>query len=101
MKIIIKDENGQLAVNVESENETGVSRSHIWGVMSQALAAMVAESIQKKDAPPALKKMLIDTTAEMVAVAVKDDFLKVANSGKSGVSFYGKEAEFMSKVFGL
>lgn len=45
MKIIIKDENGQLAVNVESENETGVSRSHIWGVMSQALAAMVAESI--------------------------------------------------------
>lgn len=100
MKIIIKDEKGQLAVNVESENETGVSRSHIWGVMSQALAAMVAESIQKK-APPALKKMLIDTTAEMVAVAVKDDFLKVANSGKSGVSFYGKEAEFMSKVFGL
>lgn len=99
MKIIIKDENGQLAVNVESE--TGVSRSHIWGVMSQALAAMVAESIQKKDAPPALKKMLIDTTAEMVAVAVKDDFLKVANSGTSGVSFYGKEAEFMSKVFGL
>mgnify|MGYP005924185973 CR=1 FL=1 len=99
MKIIIKDENGQLAVNVESE--TGVSRSHIWGVMSQALAAMVAESIQKKDVPPALKKMLIDTTAEMVAVAVKDDFLKVANSGKSGVSFYGKEAEFMSKVFGL
>lgn len=56
MKIIIKDENGQLAVNVESENKTGVSRSHIWGVMSQALAAMVAESIQKKDAPPALKK---------------------------------------------
>ncbi len=101
MKIIIKDENGQLAVNVESENETGVSRSHIWGVMSQALAAMVAESIQKKDVPPALKKMLIDTTAEMVAVSVKDDFLKVANSGKSGVSFYGKEAEFMSKVFGL
>lgn len=101
MKIIIKDENGQLAVNVESENETGVSRSHIWGAMSQALAAMVAESIQKKDVPPALKKMLIDTTAEMVAVAVKDNFLKVANSGKSGVSFYGKEAEFMSKALGL
>ena len=101
MKIIIKDENGQLAVNIESENETGVSRSQIWGVMSQALAAMVAEGIQQKDATPALKKKLIDATAEMVAVAVKDDFLKVASSGKSGVSFYGKEAEFMSKVFGL
>ena len=101
MKIIIRDENGQIAVNVESENETGVSRSQVWGVMSLALASMVAEGIQRKDAPSALKKMLIDATAEMVAVAVKDDFLKVANSEKPGVSFYGKEAEFMSKVFGL
>lgn len=50
---------------------------------------------------PRSKKMLIDATAEMVAAAVKDDFLKFANSEKSGVSFYGKEAEFMSKVFGL
>ena len=101
MKIIIKDENGQLAVNIESENETGVSKSQVWATMSLALASMVAENIPKKDAPPTLKKMMIDTTAEMVAAAVKDDFLKIANSSTHGVSFYNKEAEFMRKVFDL
>lgn len=45
--------------------------------------------------------MMIDTTAEMVAAAVKNDFLKIANSSTHGVSFYNKEAEFMRKVFDL
>lgn len=101
MKIIIKDANGQIAVNIEAENETGVSKSQVWATMSLALASMVAEDARKKDMPPALKKLMVDTTAEMVAAAVKDDFLKVANSGTHGVSFYNKEAEFMRKVFDL
>lgn len=101
MKIIIKDANGQIAVNIEAENETGVSKSQVWATLSLALASMVAEDARKKDMPPALKKLMIDTTAEMVAAAVKDDFLKVANSGTHGVSFYNKEAEFMHKVFDL
>lgn len=97
MKIIIKDANGQIAVNIEAENETGVSKSQVWATLSLALASMVAEDARKKDMPPALKKLMIDTTAEMVAAAVKNDFLKVANSGTHGVSFYNKEAEFMRK----
>ena len=101
MKIIIKDANGQIAVNIEAENETGVSKSQIWTTLSLALESMVAEDTRKKDMPPALKKLMIDTTAEMVAAAVKNDFLKVANSGTHGVSFYNKEAEFMRKVFDL
>lgn len=99
MKIIIRDENGQLVVNTESE--TGVSKSQIYATLSLALASMVAEPIQKKDIPPEAKKMLIDATAELVAAAVKDGFAKIAASGTHGVSFYNKEAEFMRKVFGL
>lgn len=101
MKIIIKDANGQIAVNIEAENETGISKSQVLATLSLALASMVAEDARKKDMPPALKKLMIDTTAEMVAAAVKDDFLKVANSGTHGVIFYNKEAEFMRKVFDL
>lgn len=101
MKIIIKDANGQLAVNIEAENEKGVSKSQVWATISLALVSMVAEDIQKKDMPPALKKLAVDTTAEMLAAAVKDNFLKIANSSTHGVSFYNKEAEFMRKVFDL
>lgn len=101
MKIIIMDANGRLAVSIENENKTGVSKSQAWATISLALASMVAEDIQKKDMPPALKKLAVDTTAEMLAAAVKDDFLKAANRGTHGASFYNKEAEFMRKVFGL
>nr|DAG72276.1 MAG TPA: hypothetical protein [Caudoviricetes sp.] len=99
MKIIIKDANGQLAVNIESEKP--ISQGRVWGTMSLALASMVADPIQQKDIPPEAKKRLISTAAEMVAMAVKEDFTKIANSGTHGVSFYNKEAEFMRKVFDL
>lgn len=56
MKIIIKDANGQLAIDIEAGNEKGVSKSQVWATMSLALASMVAENIQKKGTPPTLKK---------------------------------------------
>lgn len=83
------------------KNEKGVSESQVLSTISLALASMVAKDIQKKDMPPALKKLTVDITAEMLAAAVKDDFLKIANSSTPGVSFYNKEAEFMRKVFDL
>lgn len=99
MKIIIKNTNGQLAVNVQSE--TPISRSEVWATVSLALASMVAEPLQQNNTLPQLKKAVVDQTAEMLAKAVKDDFIKVATGNCRGVSFYNKEAEFMRKVYDL
>lgn len=101
MKLLSRTQTDRLLSTSRPKNETGVSKSQVWATLSLALASMVAEDARKKDMPPALKKLMIDTTAEMVAAAVKNDFLKVANSGTHGVSFYNKEAEFMRKVFDL
>ena len=57
MKIIIKDENGQLAIC--SENEKPISESRIWATLSLALASSIADRIQQKNLPPELKKALI------------------------------------------
>lgn len=54
MKIIIKDENGQLAIC--SENEKPISESRIWATLSLALASSIADRIQQKNLPPELKK---------------------------------------------
>lgn len=99
MKIIIKDENGQLAVCTESEKP--ISQSQIWATLSLALASSVADRIQQKNIPTDIKKVMIEVVGERVAAAVKDDFLKIANSSTHGVSFYNKEAEFMRGVFNL
>lgn len=78
MKIIIKDENGQLAIC--SENEKPISESRIWATLSLALASSIADRIQQKNLPPELKKALIETTSERVAAAVKNDFVRIASS---------------------
>ena len=72
MKIIIKDENGQLAIC--SENEKPISESRIWATLSLALASSIADRIQQKNLPPELKKALIETTSERVAAVVKKRF---------------------------
>ncbi len=54
MKIIIKDENGQLAIC--SENEKPISEGRIWATLSLALASSIAAHIQQKNLPPELKK---------------------------------------------
>lgn len=99
MKIIIKDENGQLAIC--SENEKPISQSRIWATLSLALASSIADHIQQKNLPPELKKALIEITGERVAAAVKDDFAKIASSNTKGVIFHDKEASFMREVYGL
>lgn len=99
MKIIIKDENGQLAIC--SENEKPISESRIWATVSLALASSIADRIQRKNLPPELKKALIETTSERVAAVVKDDFVRIASSNAKGVTFHDKEASFMREVYGL
>lgn len=99
MKIIIKDENGQLAIC--SENEKPISESRIWATLSLALASSIADRIQRKNLPPELKKALIETTSERVAAVVKDDFVRIASSNAKGVTFHDKEASFMREVYGL
>lgn len=99
MKIIIKDENGQLAIC--SENEKPISESRIWATLSLALASSIADRIQRKNLPPELKKTLIETTSERVAAVVKDDFVRIASSNAKGVTFHDKEASFMREVYGL
>lgn len=99
MKIIIKDENGQLAIC--SENEKPISESRIWATLSLALASSIADRIQRKKLPPELKKALIETTSERVAAVVKDDFVRIASSNAKGVTFHDKEASFMREVYGL
>lgn len=99
MKIIIKDENGQLAIC--SENEKPISESRIWATLSLALASSIADRIQRKNLPPELKKALIETTSERVAAVVKDDFVRIASSNAKGVTFHDKEASFMHEVYGL
>lgn len=99
MKIIIKDENGQLAIC--SENEKPISESRIWATLSLALASSIADRIQQKNLPPELKKELIETTGKRVAAAVKDDFVRIASSNTKGVTFHDKEASFMREVYGL
>lgn len=94
MKIIIKDENGQLAIC--SENEKPISQSRIWATLSLALASSIADHIQQKNLPPELKKALIEITGERVA-----DFAKIASSNTKGVTFHDKEASFMREVYGL
>lgn len=96
MKIIIKDENGQLAIC--SENEKPISESRIWATLSLALASSIADRIQQKNLPPELKKALIETTSERVAAAVKNDFVRI---NTKGVTFHDKEASFMREVYGL
>ena len=99
MKIIIKDENGQLAIC--SENEKPISEGRIWATLSLALASSIAAHIQQKNLPPELKKELIEVTGKRVAAAVKDDFVKIASSNTKGVTFHNKEASFMREVYGL
>lgn len=99
MKIIIKDENGQLAIF--SENEKPISQSQIWATLSLALASSIADHIKQKNLPPELKKELIEITGKRVAAAVKDSFVKTASSNTKGVTFYDKEASFMREVYGL
>ena len=87
MKIIIKDANGQIAVNIEAENETGVSKSQVWATLSLALASMVAEDARKKDMPPALKKLMIDRKIPrymrnaMAVIADKNGVIAVQDIG--------------------
>lgn len=99
MKIIIKYENGQLAIC--SENEKPISESRIWATLSLALASSIADRIQQKNLPPELKKALIETTSERVAAAVKNDFVRIASSNTKGVTFHDKESSFMREVYGL
>ena len=99
MKIIIKDENGQLAIC--SENEKPISQSWIWATLSLARASLIADHVQQKNLPPELKKELIEITGKRVAAAVKDDFVKIASSNTKGVTFHDKEASFMREVYGL
>lgn len=99
MKIIIKDENGQLAIC--SENEKPISESRIWATLSLALASSIADRIQQKNLPLELKKALIETTSERVAAAVKNDFVRIASSNTKGVTFHDKESSFMREVYGL
>lgn len=99
MKIIIKDENGQLAVCAESEKP--ISQSQIWATLSLALASSVADRIQQKNIPTDIKKAMIEVVGERVAAAVKDDFSKIAGSSTKGVTFHDKEASFMREVYGL
>lgn len=86
MKIIIKDENGRLAIC--SENEKPISESRIWATLSLALASSIADRIQRKNLPPELKKALIETTSERVAAVVKDDFVRIASSNYLYNSIY-------------
>ena len=113
MKIIIKDENGQLAIC--SENEKPISQSRIWATLSLALASSIADHIQQKNLPPELKKALIEITGERVADAQLQDAASIfANEMKTVViarykmnladrkeEFTGKEAAFLSKLFNL
>ena len=99
MKIIIKDENGQLTVCTESEKP--IPQSQIWATLSLALESLVADSIRQKNIPADSKKEMIEVVGEMVAATVKGGISEIAGSSTKGVTFYDKEASFMSKVLGL
>lgn len=99
MKIIIKDENGQLTVCAESEKP--IPQSQIWAALSLALASLVADYIEQKNIPADSKKVMIEVVGEMVAATVKDDISEMAGSSTKGVTFYDKEAAFMREVYGL
>lgn len=100
MKITIETIGDNLSVNIKSPE--GTSRADIASVMSLALASTVA-SVIPADAPPSAARMkAASSLADMIATAVKQNFLEVV-TGKTGKTsvFTDKEAAFLSKLMGL
>ena len=99
MKITIETIGDNLSVNIKSPE--GTSRADIASVMSLALASTVA-SVIPVDAPSAARMKAASSLADMIATAVKQNFLEVV-TGKAGKAavFTDKEAAFLSKLMGL
>ena len=99
MKITIETIGDNISVNIKAPE--GTSRADVTSVMSIALASTVA-SVIPADAPFAARAKAASSIADMIATAVKQNFLEVV-TGKAGKAavFTGKEAEFLSKLRGL
>ncbi len=99
MKITIETIGDNISVNIKSPEET--SRADIAAVISLALASTVA-SVIPADAPSAARVKAASTLADMIATAVKQNFLEVV-TGKAGKTavFTDKEAAFLAKPMGL
>ena len=99
MKIIIETIGDNISVNIKSP--AGTSRADIASVISLALASTVA-SVIPADAPFAARAGAASAFADMIATAVKQNFLEVV-TGKAGkaASFTDKEAAFLAKLMGL
>lgn len=99
MKITIETIGDNLSVNIKSPE--GTSRADIASVMSLALASTVA-SVIPVDAPSAARVKAASSLADMIATAVKQNFLEVV-TGKAGKTsvFTDKEAAFLTKLMGL
>ena len=99
MKITIETIGDNLSVSIKSPE--GTSRADIASVMSLALASTVA-SVIPADAPSAARMKAASSLANMIATAVKQNFLEVV-TGKTGKTsvFTDKEAAFLSKLMGL
>lgn len=99
MKITIETIGDNISVNIKAPE--GTSRADIASVISIALASTVA-SVIPADAPPAARVKAASTIADMIATAVKQNFLEVV-TGKAGKTsvFTDKEAAFLTKLMGL
>ena len=77
------------------------SRADVAAAISLALASTVA-SVIPADAPFAARVKAASSIADMIATAVKQNFLEVV-TGKAGKAavFTDKEAAFLSKLMGL
>ncbi len=101
MKIIIEQLDGRMVLSMSADD--GVQRSDVAELLSLALCSTLYQMMElPKDIPEALKKKILNETADLAAEAVKSNFLDVAYQ-RSGVtaSFINKEAEFMAKLMGL
>lgn len=99
MKITIETIGDNLSVNIKSPE--GTSRADIASVMSLALASTVA-SVIPADAPSAARVKAASSLADMIATAVKQNFLEVVTGKTEKTSVVtDKEAAFLSKLMGL
>lgn len=99
MKITIETIGDNITVNIKSPAE--FSRADVAAAISLALASTVA-SVIPADAPFAARVKAASSIADMIATAVKQNFLEVVTdkAGKAAV-FTDKEAAFLSKLMGL
>ena len=99
MKTVIEKNKGQLFINVKSEDK--FRRSDVLQLLSQALATAAAEMVPA-ELPDGNRKEVIDHAADLMAAAVKNDFVDAA-SGRTGktMTFADKEAAFVEQLLHL